>query len=69
MEADGVTLALVERLGVELADLLTTIEATGDDGVALTLSDLLTITEATGDDDGVAFKLAEVLMLGVELAD
>ncbi len=55
-------------LGVELADRLTTTEATGDDGVALALTLLiseelgvelaerLTTTDATGD-DGVALTL------------
>ncbi len=53
-------------LGVELAERLTTTEATGDDGVALALliseelgvelAERLTTTEATGD-DGVALTL------------
>ncbi len=49
-------------LGVELADRLTTTEATGDDGVAL--AELLTITDAARDDDGET--LAEMLIEGVD---
>ncbi len=55
-------------LGVEVADLLTTTEATGDDGVALAemliegVDDWLTTTEATGD-DGVALTLVLPLAL------